>query len=440
MHAPKKFASTYSALWSMPTFLIATISLALVLRLILVICVTPAVAANTVDHNEFGWEMGWTARSIALGRGFGSPFLPFTGPTALVPPVYPYVIASAFRLFGLYSRSAAFAVLAFNSLCSALICLPLFFLVRTSLNGRIARLTALAWAVYPFAIYFSAARVWDYALTGLLFCCAMLLAQRLHLRRAYAWALYGALSAVSVLCNPSIAVLLPLMGIAATYRVWRVGGRWKMKSLLATLAFIAVCLPWTMRNQRVMHSSFFIRDGFWVEFYAGNNGDTRESNSSWAHPASNTGEMEKYQRLGEIAYIAEKHTLAHDFVGHHPLFFLGSCFRRAVRFWFGYWSLRSEYLRTEYLDLPNIPFCICLFWALVRGLRRFWQANPFAALPYLLAVIVFPIPYYLTHSSMDYRQPIEPIIIVLVTIGLFGTREADAAEADQMVELTAEAA
>ena len=340
-----RLSSAFGALSSVPAFLIATVSVAIVLRLIVVLCVTPDVAANTFDHNEFGWEMGWTARSIALGRGFGSPFLPFTGPTALVPPIYPYIIAAAFRLLGVYSRSAAFAVLGFNSLCSALTCLPLFFLVRNSLNSRVARLTAMAWALYPFAIYFSAARVWDYALTALLFTCAMLLAQRLHLRAAFAWLVYGALAGVTALCNPSVVILLAALGMVATFKAWRVGGSWKVKTVLATLAFIVVCLPWTVRNQRVMHSNFFIRDGFWIEFYAGNNGDTSESNSAWAHPASNAGEMQEYQRLGEIAYIEEKHNLARDFVRHHPLLFLSAYAHRVVRFWLGYWSLRPVYLR-----------------------------------------------------------------------------------------------
>jgi hypothetical protein len=39
-----------------------------------------------------------------------------------------------------------------------------------------------------------------------------------------------------------------------------------------------------------------------------------------------------------------------------------------------------------------------------------------------MMLLVFPVPYYLTHSSMDYRQPIEPQIVILVTIGLFEIR------------------
>jgi hypothetical protein len=49
-------------------------------------------------------------------------------------------------------------------------------------------------------------------------------------------------------------------------------------------------------------------------------------------------------------------------------------------------------------------------------------------------LLVFPLPYYLTHSSMDYRQPIESQIVILVTIGLFGFRDWTASADSQAVE------
>lgn len=407
---------------NLTAFLAASVMIALLLRLVVVFFVVHD-SGHTINDNNFGWEsweMGWTARSIFLGQGFSSPFLPITGPTALVPPLYPYIIAAAFHLFGLYTSASAFAVLAFNSLCSALTCIPLYFLVRNSLPERIARIASFAWAVYPFAVYFSADRVWDYALTGLLFTCCMLAAQKLHLRGYLAWAGFGLLYGLAVLSNPSVVTLLPFFLLIAMYRVWRVRGAWLSKAMVASIAFILVCTPWTIRNERVMHANFLLRDGFWLEFYAGNNGDTTASNSAFAHPASNPAEMQKYQQMGEIAYMAQKHDLAVDFVKHHPGFFAIATLRRIVRFWTGYWSFNPSYLRFEPFDLPNVPFCIFLMFFMVKGLRLWRRYDRGAVLPYLLALLVFPLPYYITHSSMDYRQPIEPIIIVLVSIGLFG--------------------
>ncbi len=401
--------------------------MAFAIRVIVVACLLSHVPSHLIDYNDFGWEsweMGWTARSIFLGQGFSSPFLPVTGPTALVPPLYPYLLAGGFHLFGLNTVKVAFAVLSLNGLFSALTCIPLYFLVLHAVTRRLARIVAVAWALYPFAIYFSADRVWDYALTALLFTTCLLLAQRLQDRGPLGWLGFGALYGVTVLSNPSVVSLLPFLLLIAMYRTAKAGRPWFRRAALASLAFFAVCTPWNLRNHRVMHADFFIRDGFWLEFYAGNNGDSHESNSAGAHPASNPAEMARYRTDGEIRYMAEKRDLSLKFVRQHPGFFAVATVRRVIRFWTGYWSFRPSYLKYEPFDLPNVPFCLVLSFFTFRGLRRWWRDDKAAALPYAMAMLVFPLPYYLTHASMDYRQPIEPIVMMLVAVGIFGTRSS----------------
>jgi 4-amino-4-deoxy-L-arabinose transferase-like glycosyltransferase len=418
-------------------FVTLTVLFAFVLRMIVVTAVTRNISGLSSDG--FGWEsweMGWTARSIFLGRGFSSPFLPVTGPTALVPPLYPYLVAGVFKLLGLNTLNSAIAILSFNSLCSSVTCIPLYFLARRSLSERVARGAAIFWAVYPFSIYFAADRVWDYTVTALLFTCCLLVAQRLHLRGRAAWAGFGVLYGVAAMSNPAVVSLFPFLLLIALYKVRRVNGGWIAKGLLAVLAFAAVCAPWTIRNERVMHARFFVRDGFWEEFYAGNNGDTSESNSSWTHPASNSAEMKKYQSMGEIAYLARKHDLGVRFLKNHPGFVAVASVRRMVRFWTGYWSFRPHYLKNEPMDLPNVFFCLGLLYLLGRGIRRWWNEDKGAALPYLVAVVVFPLPYYLTHSSTDYRQPLEPVLVMLMAVGLFGgsRRETPSRETERELE------
>jgi hypothetical protein len=402
-------------------FLTVVVLAALALRLIVVGFVFRIVAAPTIDHNEFGWEMGWVARSIALGKGFSSPFLPFTGPTALVPPLYPYLLATIFKFFGIYSAKAAFVTLSLNSLFSALTCIPLYYSARHSLDTRGARLVAVGWAVYPFSVYFSADRVWDYALTALLFSLCFWGAQKLHLRGPAAWFVYGLLLGVCALSNPSICSVLPFLVLIAMWKVSRVDGPWFRNALLTTLAFLVVCGPWAARNNRVLHSHAIFRDGFWLEFYAGNHGDTTDSNPPDAHPASNPAEMKAYIDLGEIRYMEQKHVLAVDYITHHPGFFISVSIRRFIRFWTGFWSFSPQYLQAQPMDIPNLFFCTALTILMWRGIRRWWREDSASALPYIIAVVVFPFAYYITHSSMDYRQPLEPVILVLVIIGIFGT-------------------
>jgi 4-amino-4-deoxy-L-arabinose transferase-like glycosyltransferase len=378
------------------------------------------VAAPTIDHSEFGYEMGWVARSITLGRGFSAPFLPITGPTALVPPLYPYLLAGVFRLFGLYTPLAAFVILSINTLFSALTCIPIYLTVKQALDSRIARLAACAWVVYPFSVYFSADRVWDYALTALLFSSCFCWLQNLHRHRTLTWMGFGLLYGVAALSNPSILSLLPFFLLLAMFRARRAKQRWFVNGLVAALAVCSVCVPWMIRNGRALHTGPTLRDGFWLEFYAGNNGDTFESNVAWAHPASNPLEMDKFVDMGEIPYMKANEVMAKNFIHRHPGFVAVATLRRIVRYWTAFWSLSPRYLHKEPTDIPNIFFCTTLTILMLHGLKRWGRVSWNAIAPYAMAVVIFPLPYYLTHASPDYRQPIEPIVAMLVTIGIFG--------------------
>jgi 4-amino-4-deoxy-L-arabinose transferase-like glycosyltransferase len=403
----------------------------LALRLVVVAFVFRMVAAPTWNRSEFGWEMGWTARSIVLGRGFSSPFLPFTGPTALVPPLYPYLIAGIEKLFGLYTAKSAFVILSLNGLLSALTAIPVYFSTRLVTRERVARAAALVWVVYPFSVYFSADRVWDYALTGFLLTLCFWWSQKLHRHSLALWLGYGALCGVAALSNPTVLSVIGPLTLIALYRMRQEARPWLQRGICATLIGLAVCAPWVMRNHRVFHQSTFLRDGFWLEFYAGNNGDAFESNSAWAHPASNPVEMQRYESLTEPQYMAEKRAVAVQFVKEHPAFFVRATIRRVFCFWTGLWSLDKRYVHKDPTEVPDFFYCtlasVLAFW----GARRWWLVDRQAVLPYIAALVMFPLTYYVTHASPDYRQPIEPIIVVLAVVGLMGPNASD----DYTIEL-----
>ena len=109
-----------------------------------------------VEH----WAFGRVARSLVAGHGFGNAFAD-TGPTALLPPVYAYLLAGVFRLLGTYTPASIVAALALNSLFSALTCIPVFLLARRYLNGRAAKWAGWGWAFSPYGIYYGADWAWS---------------------------------------------------------------------------------------------------------------------------------------------------------------------------------------------------------------------------------------------------------------------------------------
>src|SRR5262245_36784351 len=50
------------------------------------------------------------AKSLLGGQGFSSPFALPTGPTAFVAPIYPVVLAAIESVFGIATRSSAWAI------------------------------------------------------------------------------------------------------------------------------------------------------------------------------------------------------------------------------------------------------------------------------------------------------------------------------------------
>src|SRR4029077_17906992 len=54
--------------------------------------------------SPYGGETGAVAAAIASGRGFSSPLPKIkTGPTAWLTPVYPYLLAGIFKVFGIFT-------------------------------------------------------------------------------------------------------------------------------------------------------------------------------------------------------------------------------------------------------------------------------------------------------------------------------------------------
>src|SRR5215472_13445685 len=97
-----------ASLWRSPWTMVVA---AFTLRAAVMVALRTYQYPAAQDHYLFGTEMGRVARSLVAGGGFGSPLHGNTGPTAMVGPVYPFIIAAAFKLFGVYSTAAAVVLL-----------------------------------------------------------------------------------------------------------------------------------------------------------------------------------------------------------------------------------------------------------------------------------------------------------------------------------------
>src|SRR5581483_8034221 len=397
--------------------LLAMVVIAFVLRMLVAGFLYKEFADPYRDYWHFGWETGRVARSIAAGQGFSSPLFGDTGPTAIMTPLYPYLLAGIFKVFGIYSTASAIVILVLNSLFSALTCIPIFGIAQTFFSRKVATWSAWVWVFFPYAIYFSAGRVWVTSLAALLLTFGLLATVRLGPASGVrTWILYGILWGLNGLANPANLAVLPFLAVWLMYRFRVHGWRWFPSAVLSAVIFAGVIAPWFVRNYRTFGRFMPFRDNFWYEFWAGNTGDISDLVPDWAHPSNGEGEMRKFRAMGELAYFDSKKPLVQNFIRQHPPKFLYLTGKKLVFTWTGFWSLNPKYLAGEPFEIPNTVFCTFLTVLMLYGLVLVFRQDAIAGS--LFAVVLFSVPllYYITHPDLEYRHVIDPEIVILGTL------------------------
>jgi 4-amino-4-deoxy-L-arabinose transferase-like glycosyltransferase len=400
--------------------IVLMVALALAIRIAVIPFLIDGFTDSVRDYWNFGCEEGRIATSMAAGEGFSSPLFGKTGPTAWSAPVYPSLLAAVFLVFGIHTHASAWAILILNGLFSALTCIPIYFMTRRAFGRSPALWAGWVWALFPYAIYFSVGYMWGHSLDALMVAlvlwCTLAIEDETNTLR---WMAYGVLWGVAALTIPVILSSLPLLWGWLIWRRRRRGMERGGRQAAAFLALLLTVSPWFVRNYRTFGRFVPFRNQFGLVLWDGNTGDTSDLYPDWTNPAHNDSEMEKYRTLGELAFMREKRGEAIAFIRCYPGLFLWLTAKRIIFTWTGFWSLRPDYLAGEPFAFPNIAFCTSISVLLLIGLRRAYQIDPQAVVPFLLLLFSYPLVYYVTHPGMDQRHPLDPVCVVF--LGVLGS-------------------
>lgn len=377
----------------------------------------------------FQTEAGHIAYSIATGKGFSSPFQRDSGPTAWLAPVYPYLLAVVFKLFGVYTLSAFVAAVLLNIVFSAGACIPIFHAGKRIAGVGVGAAAAWAWALFPNAILIPFEWIWDTSLSALLV--AVLLWATLKLAespRFRDWCLYGTLWGMAMLTNPAIGLLLPVFLLWAASRNRRhemaagaATKMWLVRPALCCAVAIACCVPWTIRNNVQFHRLIPVRSNFAFELYVGNNENYDEKYKFRPGPVTQDREILRYLRVGETAFMEEERRKAIAFISSHPREEMWLIEQRFVDFWMGTAHPLDTFRQADSFWLRFILLCNYLapLLALSGVITLIATRNNFA-IPLISVLVIFPLLYYITHTSLRYRHPIDPVVLLLAAVGLHG--------------------
>jgi hypothetical protein len=364
----------------------------------------------------YGYELGRVARAIAAGEGFSSPLRDLdTGPTAWFTPIYPYLVAGIFKVWGIYSELSRLIIATLNCAFAALTIIPIYGIAKRTFGEGVAIGASWAWVFLPTALYFPILWIWDTALTALVFLLIFWATLALRGNRTMLpWAGYGALWVTGGLVNPSILSLFPFFLGWLVWNERKEAGPWLKHAAAVLLLFTIGLVPWTIRNYRVFGKFIVLRSNFGLELWLGNNPDVVENLSQLSHPNDNPEEGERYKRMGEIAYMAEKQQLAFTFMRTHPRETLNYTFHRFVNIWLSQTDNLLDLWATSTLFGKAVMTFNCLLSLLsLLGVLYAHRSRHADAAPYGMVLLIFPLVFYMTHSSQRYRFPMDPIVVVL---------------------------
>jgi 4-amino-4-deoxy-L-arabinose transferase-like glycosyltransferase len=413
-----------TALRKTATSLLLVVTVALATRLAFAWYEVRQFSPQVLSLVPFQTEAGHIAYSIASGKGFSSPFQKDTGPTAWLAPVYPYLLAGIFKVFGIYSLQSFFAALFLNVLFSAAACVPIFYAGRRIAGLGVASAAAWLWALFPNAILIPFEWIWDTSLSALLV--ATLLWATLELaesRRVRDWCLYGLLWGFALLTNPAVALFSPFLLAWAAYRS-RSHNRAAnsiLRSLLAAAIAALCCLPWTIRNYVQFHKLIPLRSNFAFELYIGNNENYDDQHKFRPGAITQDREILRYVRMGESAFMEEERRKAVAFIVSHPRIEAWLVSQRFLDFWTGTSTPLATFRQADSLWLRLILVCndAAPLGAFVGIIVLLATKNAYA-FPVVAIPVVFPLLYYATHTSLRYRHPIDPVVLLLSAIGVHG--------------------
>jgi 4-amino-4-deoxy-L-arabinose transferase-like glycosyltransferase len=363
------------------------------------------------DHFAFGWEMGRVARSIALGQGFSNPYGGNTGPTAWEPPLYPYLMAGVFKVFGIYTYASAWVLLAINSLFSALTTIPIFLIARRIFSERVARWSVYGWALNPYIWYWSIHWIWDTTFTPLILCSVFLVALELQDWRGFGgWVIFGGLWGVGALANPSMLSFLPFCGLWIWRRRFKRGLSSFGGVVLSSIIFFLILLPWLVRNYEVFGRFVFLRDDFGLQFRLGNSKGADGMLMAYLQPNLNKLEWEKFQSMSELAYSADCKRIAVEWIREDPRRFVIVSLKRFFYYWNGVPRPSDSREPWDFRDSLFLASSVLAIWGAGRAVRqKVHGAWLFAGL-----ILTYPTTYYFVFPHARYRHPIEPQLVILV--------------------------
>jgi len=364
------------------------------------------------------------AHNLAETGQFANPFVPLdTGPSAVVGPAFPAMLARLISEFG--DGSAGIYAIKLTAVIVLSLQLAFFPLFSRALGmGQSTGFIAAAiWVVgkvgitrdhrplSPPLVMFGWEAFYAAILIAVAVCCCR---RYLDLSKdsscRLAWLIGFLLGA--------LALISPVAGVI--FIGWFVWVAWRNRSvvssktyLIAFLLPIIIVTPWVVRNYLVFHRLILVRDNFGLELGVSNNdcatfGNAQNLGSGCfakVHPNANLDEARKVLADGEPVYNQKKLQEAKYWIRSHPKQFFSLSALRLAAFWFPPATQRTYSLVGPGRKLERVTVYVMTLLSL-PGLVMLYRRDKRSAAMCATCLSLYPLVYYIVQYDYRYRYPI----------------------------------
>ena len=396
--------------------LIGIITFGILLKLVFMV----ATHSWRMDNDfHFAYEAGFIGASLASGNGYSLGAIEMehhknkaNEPTAWEAPVYPFIIAAVFKVFGIFSTTSAVVLICIQIFISGMICIVLFLIGKHLFNDFAGILAVLLFILNPSAMHFVVQKIYNtplYILFLLLFIYYLLKIAEFPSYKASL--LTGVFCGMAILTAPFIIAFLPF---ALIWYLLRGNGGMKIRLVsicLILLAISATISPWQIRNYITFNRFILVRSNLSRELYLGTYGQPRLSESD--------KKQLEMKDEGKRASIYQKSFF--ESVKARPKKFIRRTTDRFIRFWFSLPRIGGPYAQMTGSSRELVLQFYYLFILLsgvigicVTGLKR--SSNQLL----MFSIFSLPLPFYITwFTRYRYRFPVEIILTLFAAYSFY---------------------
>ncbi len=351
------------------------------------------------------WELSAIAISLYNGEGFANPYMLDTGPTAHLPPIYPYLISLIYKIFDLTPKAGLISMQVMV-VAGALILALLPWIskkfglgVQPGIIAGTGGALLLGWSGHGEFI------------TAILMGLILVVFVRRWTNQRYSWGSSVLLGfAIGVAFHVQPALLTVIAGCLIVELWWiKNHKKWTHVAVLV-LGIMLASIPWGWRNYATFESVFFIRSNFGLELRMGNHEgaaaamevmDARDNEHR--HPAAHIADAKQLREIGEIAYMQAAKDEALKWIEANPVEFARLTALRAANLWFG--------------PLHNPEAMLGISALTLLAILGAWLSFPGITIPQRAALLIplatYPLVYYFTAYMPRYRSPIDWVLYLL---------------------------